>query len=195
MPERAKRPGRWPASAPAVMLVLLLAGCNSGRQPLVYQDEQGFHFTPPPGWVERARPTGPAPAPHGRARPNLPLPPLDVAGERLLARYDRLTAGHQAWLRLSVADVPPSLSLEKCLSVRVPGADWRRESNVEALEVSGLPAARVTFRGHWDGQDYVNETVAVRKEGRVYFVTASYPASDATARDQVRQAVAGASWR
>src|SRR5690348_14692 len=105
-------------AAPAVVL-LVLAGCGRGPRPLVYEDEQGFRITPPPGWVERARPSA---APEGTApsRPRglaaLPLPPLGVPGageERLLVRYDRLTAGRQAWLRVTAADVPASLSLEK----------------------------------------------------------------------------------
>jgi hypothetical protein len=184
------------------VLVLVLAGCSAGRAPPSYEDEQGFRISPPPGWSERARPAaapgGAAPRrPSGKA--DLPLPPLGVTGavgqERLMVRYDRLTAGRQAWLRVTAADLPPSLSLEACLSARAPRPDWRRESKVEGLEVSGLPAARVAFRGRWDNQDYLNETVAVRKAGQAYFITASFPASDSTAREQVRQAVAGATWK
>jgi hypothetical protein len=65
---------------------------------------------------------------------------------------------------------------------------------VEALEVSGLPAARVALVGRWNGQEYINETVAVRRGEEIYLITASFPASDQTAREQVRQAVAGATW-
>jgi hypothetical protein len=61
--------------------------------------------------------------------------------------------------------------------------------------VGGRPAARLAFAGRWGGQDYLCETVAVRKGDQVYLITASFPASDATAREQVRQAVAGATWR
>jgi hypothetical protein len=34
----------------------------------------------------------------------------------------------------------------------------------------------------------------VRKEENVYLITGSFPASDRTAREQVRQAVADAAW-
>jgi hypothetical protein len=66
---------------------------------------------------------------------------------------------------------------------------------VEDLEVSGLPAARTACVGRWDDQDYVAETVAVRKGERAYFIAASFPAADGAARDQVRQAAAEAVWR
>jgi hypothetical protein len=180
-----------------VVPVLLLAGCSSQKLP-VYQDKQGFRFTPPPGWVERARDDA-LPARVGHARKNVPLPPLGVAGkggqEQLLVRYDRLAPGKLAWLRVTVADLPASMPLTECLSSRTPGPDWKREAEEGSLEVSGLPAARITFAGRWDEQDYRCETVAVRKEERIYLITASFPGSDGTARDAVRQAVAGANWQ
>jgi hypothetical protein len=178
-----------------VVLVLLLAGWTSPKQP-AYQDKQGFRFTPPSGWVERAR--GDAlPAAVHRRNPNVPLPPLGIPGgeaqEQLLVRYDRLTSGKMAWLRVTAADLPSSMPLdEACLSTRTPGPDWRRESAEGNLEVNGLPAARIVFAGRWDEQDYLCETVAVRKAKRVYFITASFPSADATALEQVRQSVAGA---
>ena len=180
-----------------IVFILVQVGCNSHQQP-VYEGEQGFHFTPPPGWVERAR--GDAlPAKSGQKRPELPLPPLDMPGsseqERLLVRYDRLTAGHLAWLRVTAVELPASTSLEKCVSLHSPGPSWKLESDPATLEVSGLPAARTSFVGHWSDQEYVNETVAIRHREQVYFITASFPASDNTAREQVRRAVAGATWK
>jgi hypothetical protein len=163
----------------------------------VYHDQQGFCFTPPPGWVERARDDA-LPARPGHRHQDIPLPPLSMAGkppERLLVRYDRLAAGYHAWLRVTVAGVSPSTPLKACLEKRSPGRDWKRASAEEGLEVGGLPAARAAFVGRWDGQDYLCETVAVRHRERVYLITASLPASDGTAREQVRQAVAGAAWQ
>jgi hypothetical protein len=184
------------------LALLFLAGCGRGTKPVVYEDTQGFRITPPPGWSERARPAavpgGDRPAP---ARPSalVPLPPLGVPGaagpEQLMARYDRLTAGRQAWLRVTSADVPASFSLEGCLSKHSPGPDWHKESGVEALLVAGQPAARVAFAGRLGDQDYLCEVVGVRKGEKVYFIAASFPAADGTAREQVRQAVAGATWR
>jgi hypothetical protein len=175
---------------------LLLTGCNSQKQP-VYQDKQGFRFTPPPGWVERARDDA-LPARAGHRSQDVPLPPLDAPGqaqERLLVRYDRLAAGSHAWLRVTVADVSDSTPLKECLANRSPEGDWGRESEKENLEVGGQPAARVALVGRSDQQDYLCETVAVRKGGKVYFITASLPASDGPAREQVRRAVAGATWQ
>jgi hypothetical protein len=182
---------------------LVLAGCGRTRPSPVYQDEQGFRITPPPGWSERERPaasSGAAPGPPARRRKqaDLPLPPLGVMGatsqERTLVRYDRLTAGRQAWLRVTTADLPTARSVGSVLVSRAPGKGWRRESGVESLEVGGRPGARVAFVGRWGGLDYLCEAVAVRKGERTWFITASFPASDDSAREQVRQSVAGVTW-
>jgi len=182
----------WPA---AVVLTFLLTSCNPPKEP-VYEDGQGFRFVPPPGWVERAR--GDAmPAGASHKQQNLPLPPLGLPGqqpERLLVRYDRISTGHHAWLRVSVADVPSRTTLKACLSTRLPGRGWKRESE-QSLEVSGLPAARNAFVGRWYDQDFLCETVAVRKGEKVYLFSAAFPASDDAAREQVRQAVLRASWQ
>ena len=180
----------------AVILALLLAGCNTPKEP-VYEDGEGFRFVPPPGWVERAR-GGAMPARASRKQQSLPLPPLGVAGnqqERFLVRYDRISTGHHAWLRVTIADLPSSTPLKACLSTRLPGRGWKRESEEESLEVSGLPAARIAFVGRWYDQDYLCETVVVRKREKAYLFSAAFPASDATAREQVRQAVLRASWQ
>jgi hypothetical protein len=60
---------------------------------------------------------------------------------------------------------------------------------------SGLPAARIAFRGRWYDQDYLCETVAVRRGEKVYLFSAAFPVSDDTGREQVRQAVLRASWQ
>lgn len=182
---------------PALMvLMLLLAGCNSPK-PLVYDDTEGLHFVPPPGWVERARGDAMPPGSSNR-RQNLPLPPLDPPGqpqERFLVRYDRISTGDHAWLRISVADLPSATPLKTCLSTRLPERGWKRESEEENLEVSGFPAARIAFAGRWNDQDYLCETFAVRKGEKVYLFSAAFPVSDDTARQQVRQAVLQSSWK
>lgn len=176
----------------AAMFLLLLPACRAGKPP-DYTDETGVRFTPPPGWVERDRPAVSAANRPGHAEPDQPLPRFDAAHhERLLVRYDRLTAGQLAWMRLSIADVPTATTLEQYLSRRAPRADWRREGEVEALEVSGKPAARAAWKGRWRNQDYLCETVAVRRGEAIYLFTASFPAADTTAREQVRQAAAAA---
>jgi hypothetical protein len=110
-------------------------------------------------------------------------------------RYDRLLAGSHAWLRVTVADVPASTAPKACLVNRSPERRWKLESAEETFEINGLPAARIAFVGQWDQQDYLCETVAVRKGEMVYFITASLPASDSAGREQVRKAVAGATWQ
>jgi hypothetical protein len=194
MPERVQQErGRRPELVLA--FGLLLAGCGRGQEPEVYKNAQGFRFTPPPGWVERARDDASA-ARTARPQRHLPLPPLPVAGsrlpERLLVRYDRLTAGYLAWLRITVADEVRGTSLALCVSAHSPGRSWRQEGEPESLEVAGLPAARIAFTGRWDNQDYLCETVAVDQGQHVYFISASFPASDTAAREEIRQAVANA---
>jgi hypothetical protein len=179
-----------------VVLTLLLAGRNA-HKPLVYEDNEGFRFVPPSGWVERARGDAMPPGSSHRQQ-NLPLPPLGVPGqaqERLLVRYDRISTGQHAWLRVTVAHLPSSTPLKACLSTRLPGRGWKRESEEEGREVSGLPAARIAFAGRWSDQDYLCETFAVRKGEKVYLFSAAFPTSDDTARQQVRQAVLQASWQ
>ena len=184
---------KWSAT---VVLMFLFAGCHSQKQ-LVYEDDEGFRFAPPPGWVERARGES-MPAGSSHRQQNLPLPPLGIAGhpqERFLVRYDRISTGLHAWLRVTVADLPSATSLKTCLSTRLPGRGWKRQSEEENLEVSGLPAARIAFAGRWSDQDYLCETFAVRKGEKVYLFSAAFPASDESEREQVRQAVFHASWQ
>jgi hypothetical protein len=186
--------------SPGVMIVLLtlllLAGCSSHEQP-VYQGKQGLKFTPPSGWVERAREDLLSVKP-GLKQPELPLPPLGVPGsseqERLLVRYDRLTAGRLAWLRVSVVTLPSSHSLQECVKARSPGPSWKSESEPDTLEINNNSAARMGYVGRWKEEEFVSETVAVRHGEQVYFFTASFPASDGPAREQVRKAIADATW-
>jgi hypothetical protein len=129
---------------------------------------------------------------------NLPLPPLSVPGhpqERFLVRYDRISTGQHAWLRITVFDLPSSTPLKALLSTCVPGRGWKRESEEEGLDVSGLPAARIAFTGRWSDQDYLCETFAVQKGEKVYLFSAAFPASDEKEREQVRQAVIRSNWQ
>lgn len=170
--------------------LFLVVGCGTGQQPVF--DDENLHFTPPAGWAERARSGGRTAHQTATQRPAPPLPPLGAA-ERQLVRYDRLTATNLAWLRVSAADPPAKVKLTECLSG--PTESWRRNGEIETLEVAGEPAVLAMYLGRWDSQDYRNETVVVRRGGRVYLITASFPASDTQAQLQVRQAVAGATWK
>lgn len=174
-------------------LLLLLPACRAAK-PFDYQDEAGVHFAPPPGWVERDRPALQSATnrlTHGES--NLPFPPLDSAyRERLLVRYDRLSSGEHAWMRLTIMALPPAIRLEDYLARRKPQADWRRDGEVEPIEVNGKPASRLAWKGRWLRKDYLCEIVAVRRSEAIYFFTASLPSDDTTAREQMRQAIANA---
>lgn len=176
-----------------LLLLFLLAGCSSEAAP-VHEDAEGFRFTPPPGWVERANDSLKVPA----RRSSLPLPRLGIPGageERLRVRHDRLTAGSLAWLQVTAADVPASMPFTKWLPAHSPGADWKRELELETLQIGGLPAARLAWVGRWHNQDYLCESVAVRHDQRVFIFTASLPRSDSQGREEVRQAIASVVWR
>jgi hypothetical protein len=194
--DRLSRGLCWAAGA----LAVAAAGCGP-KAPPPYQDKQGLHFTPPRGWVPRAR----ADAPGGEKldetlahQRKLPLPPLTPAGkgprERLVVQYMRAEVGHHAWLRVTEADVPASASLESWLAGRAPPGAWKRVGPPEPLELAGQPAVRLALAGRHDGQDYLCEMTAVRRGDKVYFFTASLPAGDAAGREEARQAVAGATW-
>jgi hypothetical protein len=185
-------------SKSAILLICsLLVGCGTKTQPM-YQNAEGFRFTPPAGWVERMRDDLlPVKATHHRLE--APLPALDTSSksgrERLLVRYDRLTAGRHAWLRVSVAEAPASVSLQSLALSRIPNSAWKAASEPQAIQGNGWSAARATFAGKWSGEDFESETVAIRHNLRVYLITSAFPASDVDARDQVRQAVAKISWQ
>lgn len=176
--------------------LLLLAACTADKKP-AYHDPDGFSITPPPGWVERAR--GDAMTNALAHKQNAPLPPLGGTAkappERLLVRYDRVASGHLGWLRVSVAEIPATTTLKQFVTTKTPGAGWKREGEVEEFELNGQPAARAAFLGRWGDQQYLCETVAVRKGDQVYVISVSVPPADSAGREQVRQAVASAAWQ
>src|SRR5262249_5811173 len=120
--------------------------------------------------------------------------PDNFSQDHLAVQYTRLTAGHPAWLRVSIADIATSVDLVKCLGSCSPAKGWRVSGQVESYELNGLPAARLALTGTWQKKDYQTEIVAVQQTGRVYFFSATFPASDEEGREQVRQAIAAASW-
>jgi hypothetical protein len=120
--------------------------------------------------------------------------PGAAAREQLLVQFKRLRAGHPAWLRVTVADVPATTSLKACLANRPVEGSWRKETPPHDFTASGLPAARVALAGRSGKNHLVSETVAVRRAGRVYFFSGTFPDGDTEAREQVRQAVEGVTW-
>jgi hypothetical protein len=160
----------------SISLVLcLLAGCSRQQPSAIYENAQlGFSFSPPAGWSERAR---------------WESLPLETGQERVLVQYKRLQAGKPAWLRISVAEFLESTSLETYVARRSPGREWHREKEIETLEVGGRPASTVTFGGRCGRKDLLCETIAVRRENRVYFFMGFFLLADSSARDAFRKAV------
>jgi hypothetical protein len=199
MPQPQALPERRAAFAWTGLILLAAVGCRSGDGPPPYQDGEGFRMSAPSGWVERARSdAGPA-GKRAPEWPNVPLPPLGVAGskspERMLVRYDRVNTAAHGWLRVSVAELPDTYPLTAWVAARPPSADWHREGTAEQVEVAGLPAARATFTGRWQNEPYSCEVLAARKGDRVYFFTTGFPAGDNVTRDAARQAIGKATWQ
>src|SRR5438093_13705258 len=120
------------------ILVTAVTGCSSGRrEPEFHAELERLRFVPPQGWSERAR--GDA-ASCGQRH------------DRLLVQYKRLQAGAPAWLRVTVADMPLSRPLDVCLAERAPG-NWKREPEVEKIQVGRLPAVRASFVGRWHNRE------------------------------------------
>src|SRR4051794_15690183 len=119
--------GKRPRLAMAIIaMCALLAGCRSKNE-LSFQGANGLHFTPPEGWVERMR-GDTAPPNLGNKRLGVPLPDIEANGksvrERLLVRYDRLTSIQHAWLRVSVAEAPASVSPQSFVAAKLPAPSW-----------------------------------------------------------------------
>jgi predicted RNA binding protein YcfA (HicA-like mRNA interferase family) len=99
--------------------------------------------------------------------------------KKFLTEADRATGFFEPAKRLRIGALPGQV----CRSRRCKS--WK----------NGMPATRAGFTGRWKDQDYLRETVAVRYDEQVYFIAASFPASDTAAREQVRQAVVRAAWK
>ena len=150
----------------------------------VYRDaREGFQFMPPPGWSQ-----------HGRAQ----YPRGPQGQERMLVKYKRLNDGDPAFFHVSMIDLPDSVEATSYVRERPPGPEnWQSIPGSEAVTVDGVVAERVTFTGVWEEarkQAVVNEVVAVRHNGRVYFFSGIFAAADRTAREQIRQCVASIAW-
>jgi hypothetical protein len=174
-----------------LLLLAALPGCRwrPSAPPLrqgeaVYQNPQeGFHFRTPPGWREHTRSEGPA---------------GPVPAERTLVKYKHVGAGkNPAFLRVSMVDVPAARGLTEVLGEQAQSRDrreWPEASAPRDEQLNGLPAARVVLTGYAGREKMVRETVAVRRGGRVFFFTGTFPAADAAARAQAAEAVQSVVW-
>jgi hypothetical protein len=174
----------WRSVVAMTLLGLLTSpGCGEHKSPLSYVDESlGFSFTPPAGWRRRIE---------GAPRPTRNASPIR---ERELVRYKRLQADLPAWVGVSVADAVPTTNPATILAQRTAGGGWQQSSRIESTTVSGRPAARITMTAKQGKRVLTREAIAVRADQRIYFLTGTYTVGDTAARDQIRGAMASASW-
>ena len=64
----------------------------------------------------------------------------------------------------------------------------------EACSVGSRRGKRFILSGKGPDGQWVREVAAVRRDGRVYFFTATFGPKDGDTRDQVRKTLAGVSW-
>jgi hypothetical protein len=162
----------------AGVLALLAAGCAAKTRPAFESEAHGLRFVPPPGWSQRARNDEPPAA----------------GKEQLLVTYKRLRPGRMAWLQVSVAENAPEGLPADWLAARPPGGGWDPEGALEDVTCGGCPAARVRYAAPAARPPLAAELVAVRRGGRVYLFTGTFPAGDEAARQEIRRTVDGVTW-
>ncbi len=145
-----------------------------------HQEQEGFRFLPPQGWLQHARGV---------------VPPGKAETERLIVEYLCPTSMYPASLAVSRIDLPESAALDEFVQGQSFGADkWRKVSAPESLVVNGVPAVRLTFAAG-KGVQIMREVTVFRRGERVYFFNGIFAASDPQARDEVRRAAASVLWR
>ena len=152
-----------------------------GQRPLLRNDAQEFHdeqvgvrFTPPPNWSMQGRTTE--------------APNVRVA-ERSLVKFKRLIPGQApAWLRVYVGTAPRT-SIGEAVKKRDPGPGWSSPTAPQGLSINGLPAAKVVYRGMYNGVQSQREVVGVVRGDDVFWFIPTYAVGDSAARDQTAQAI------
>jgi hypothetical protein len=178
------------ALAGAMLLTCgLLAGCDSRpKAPAltdspVYQNEQeGFRFLVPDGWLQSAAAT-------------LPTGPLE--GEVLLTQYRMRTAAQGASLEVLCFDEPPDKPGDLHQYHAEPShgiTQWASVEEPESLEIGGTAAQRFVYSGKLANRDMIKEVVAFRRGQRVYSFIGLFWKSDENAREELRRAVASILW-
>ena len=174
-------------AAGLLLAAVVSAGCSQRPHAPALQDElvfhqeqEGFRFLPPEGWLQHARGV---------------VPPGKAATERLLVEYLCPTSTYPASLEVSRIDLPESTPLDEFVQGQSFGADkWRKVTAPEAIVVNGAPAVRLTFAAG-KGVEMTREVTVFRRGERVYFFNGIFATSDAQARDEVRRAAASVMWR
>jgi hypothetical protein len=145
------------------------------NDPVYRNKREHFRFLVPDGWIQSARQD---------------LPSGRLEKERLLVQYRRLS-DQPAILEVSCTDLPESSDLAAYMAGPAFGStQWHRLSPAEQFEVDGIAALRVTLAARVGAEDRAREVVVFRRGERVYFFTGLYAASDSSARDEIRRAVA-----
>jgi hypothetical protein len=173
----------------AMVMPILIVGCNSRpRAPAlvtdsVYQnDQEGFRFEVPDGWIIHAKTTLPSGVP--------------VTKEKMLVAYRRPHPKRMAVMEVACVDLPEDADLTLQLIGKRTDADaWKQSAQPDAASVGDLPGKRFYFSKM--GRDYQlnKEVVAVRRGGRFYFFVLVATPEDLTARDEIRRVIAGVTWK
>lgn len=174
-------------AAGLVVAAVVAAGCSQRPHAPALQDElvfhqqqEGFRFLPPQGWLQHARGI---------------VPPGKADTERLVVEYLCPTSVYPASLAVSRIDLPESTPLDAFVQGQSFGADkWRKVSAPESIVVNGAPAVRMTFAAG-KGVEMRREVTVFRRGERVYFFNGIFAAADLQARDEVRRAAASVLWR
>jgi hypothetical protein len=173
---------------PVLMLLVALApGCQSrpsapalDDEPVYKNSREGFRFSRPEGWTQRAR--GDVPA--GK-----------IDGERLLVEYKSTFGDDPATLEVSVATIPESVTLNDfVIKSSLTGEKWRLKGTAENFTINGEAAVRLVYTLRTKTEDRVREIVAFRRGERVYFFKGFHAASDTRARREIRSAVDTVVW-
>src|SRR5262245_46434942 len=166
---------------PLLALLLIVAGCKEHpqapalRDNPVYDNSQiGLRFLSPNGWTQVARADIPPPGP----------------GERLLVRFRGPFGVSQAIFEVTVEDPAPDDAGALLRQPSHSAAAWEIVGSPTSLTVGGAPATRYTLKS----KDTTKESVAVRRDKKLFLFTLIAPTSDAEAREQIRQIIGGATW-
>jgi hypothetical protein len=172
---------------PALLLPLLLAGCDSrpaapilADSPVYRNEAEGFRFLVPQGWTQTA---------------SSALPTGDIQGEVFLVRYrvDSEEAG--ATLQVICMRDGPYLDLQQYHS----GSSFRvnlwevAEPRTE-ITIGGLAGDRMVYKALADRREMYKHVTSFRHNGRVYSFVGLYFADDENARLQIERAVESVIW-
>jgi hypothetical protein len=149
-------------------------------EPVYQNDQEGFRFLVPDGWIVAARAN---------------VPPGPVTKERLLVEYRRAAAGPRAMLEVSLVDLPASTNLAEYLAGPSFGVSrWKPLGEPQTLEAGGKSAQRFRFAGQAGKTELAREVTVFQRGGRVYLFAVLSTSGDETAAEQVRRALGGLIW-